>query len=109
MKLKKAGLTSAVNSIHYKIGLDVYDPVSGSPVIGTVSGLGTVVSPWQATITGLTNTSYVNVGAQLISDQGVGRLFAGNPALIQVSAFTSNSHYFPSCWRQRDTACCGFN
>lgn len=91
---EKAGVQNAIDAIDYKIAIDNYDLVANTATIGAVTGSGTTGSPWRATISGLTNTSYIHVGASLIATNGTGRLFAGTPTYIQVSEVGATSITF---------------
>lgn len=91
---EKAGIENAIKSIDYKILIDSYDLVAASATIGTVTGTGTALDPWTATISGLTDTTLINVGASLIATNGTGRLYAGSPTYIRVTIVNSTSFTF---------------
>ena len=60
--------------------------------VGTISGSGTAVAPWTATIT-LTSgtTAALVVGGQFVATAGTGTIYGGSPTSVIVTAITSST------------------
>ena len=68
--------------------------VSATGTIGTVTGSGTFASPWTATITGLSSTATMVIGAQITATAGTGTFngapTVGTPFIVTAVATNGN-------------------
>lgn len=60
---------------------------STTGTIGSITGTG----PWTATITGMTDTSKLTVGATITATAGTGALYAGSPSSCVVASIVSST------------------
>ena len=65
--------------------------ISTTGTIGTIVGTGTQLSPWQATITGMSSTINFVVGCQITATNGTGTLFGGSPTSVVVTGINSST------------------
>jgi len=65
--------------------------LTGTATISTISGAGTLVSPWSALITGTVNTVGLSAGMTLTATSGTGTLFGGTPTSVTVVSFVAST------------------
>jgi hypothetical protein len=67
--------------------------IAGPGTVGAISGLGTALSPWQATVT-VASTAGIVVGSSLTATNGTpGSLFGGAPTSVYVTAVVTNTSF----------------
>jgi hypothetical protein len=76
-----------VNMYYYKAWPLLFAPVgdiliSTTGTVGAVTGSGTTVSPWTATITGMTTTDGMSLNDQIIATAGTGSFGAGGTVTV---------------------------
>lgn len=76
-----------INMYYYKAWPLLFAPVddtfvSATGTIGTVTGSGTVSSPWVATITAMTDTDSLNLGDEIIATDDTGSFGAGGKVTV---------------------------
>jgi hypothetical protein len=76
-----------INMYYYKAWALLFSPVddiliAASGTVGTVTGSGTVGTPWSASLSGLITTDGLTVGQQLISTPGTGSFGTGGTVII---------------------------
>ena len=64
---------------------------STTGTVGTIAGAGTAVSPWTATITGMSSTATFVVGASITATAGTGTLYGGSPLSCVVTSIVSST------------------
>lgn len=67
----------------------IYCPISGTPNVGSITN---AVSPWNATITGLSGTAGIPTGTQIIATNGTGSIGTGGIYTVN-SSTTSTINY----------------
>lgn len=76
-----------INMYYYKAWALLFSPVddiliSTTGTVGTVTGSGTVMTPWSAAVTDMVSTDGLTVGQQIISTAGTGSFGAGGVVTI---------------------------
>ena len=59
----------------------------GGGTVGTITGSG----PWTATITGISSTTGINVGQNIIATAGTGSFYGGSPTSVVVASIVSGT------------------
>jgi hypothetical protein len=59
----------------------------GGGTVGTITGTG----PWTATITGISSTTGINVGQNIIATAGTGSFYGGSPTSVVVASIVSGT------------------
>lgn len=66
--------------------------LAGPGTVGTISGAGTTLSPWQATVT-IASTAGLLVGQSVSATNGTGSLFGGTPTSTRITAVMLNTSF----------------
>ena len=64
---------------------------TGTCTVGTISGSGTSIAPWVATITGTLNTLGLSAGMTISATVGTGTLHGGTPTSVRVTSFVAST------------------
>jgi hypothetical protein len=64
---------------------------TGTCTVGTISGSGTSIAPWVATVTGTLNTLGLSAGMTISATSGTGSLHGGTPTSVTVTSFVANT------------------
>ena len=85
--------TIAVDDKNIELASVVNTVISNGPhTIGTVTGNGTLISPWIATITGMSTTAGLVIGSAITAINGTtAKLYGGAPASVLVTAIVSST------------------
>jgi hypothetical protein len=64
---------------------------TGTCTVGTISGSGTLIAPWVATVTGTLNTLGLSAGMTISATSGTGSLHGGVPTSVRVTSFVAST------------------
>lgn len=67
--------------------------IAGPGTVGSITGAGTIASPWTATVTGLTSTAGLYVSGTVTATTGTGSLYGGVPTSVVITAVVLNSSF----------------
>lgn len=77
--------TFSVDDKNIELGAIVFGTISTTGTIGSITGTG----PWTATITNMTTTANLIVGASISATAGTGTLYGGSPTAVVVASIIS--------------------
>jgi hypothetical protein len=66
--------------------------LAGTGTVGTISGAGSVASPWQATVA-ILSTAGLIIGQSVSASNGTGSLYGGSPTSTRITAIAANTSF----------------